>query len=126
MNRLKSLPAAILGLIAVVLLAFGIDSLINGGAPGASTVKEMVEKPLIQHYKGCVIKSITITRGGMFPCQGQRGQARQGTPIYPTFVKVIYTVPAANGSGEETREFTKTLYLYKDTSHHWARDTDLN
>jgi hypothetical protein len=126
MNPFKSLPTAILGLIALVLLAFGIDSLINGGAPGTSTVKALVEKSLTQRFKGCVIKSITITRGGEFPCQGHQGKAAYGTPIYATFVKVIYTVPAADGSGNETREYQKTLYLFKDAAHQWARDTDLN
>jgi hypothetical protein len=126
MNPFKSLPAAVLGLIAVVALALGLNSLVNGGAPDTSTVKALVEQTLTKRFKGCVIKSVAITRGGVFSCQGQHGQARFGTPIYPTFVKVIYTLPAKDGSDNEPREFRKTLYLYKDASHQWARDTDLN
>jgi hypothetical protein len=126
MNPFKSLPAAAVGIVTLVLLAFVAISLVNGGGPGSSTVKAIVEKEVTGRYKGCVIKSITITRGGMFPCQGHLGMAAYGTPIYPVFVKVVYTMPAAaDGSGGETKEFKRTLFLFKNPAHQWVRDTDL-
>jgi hypothetical protein len=126
MNPLKSLPAAFIGLIALVMLAFFIGWLANGGEPGTATVKALVTKEMTKRFKGCVIKSITIIRGGMFPCQGHQGMASYGTPIYPTRVKVVYAMPAADVSGNATREFQRTLFLYRNASHQWARDTDLN
>jgi hypothetical protein len=126
MNPFKSLPAAIVALVLLALLALGMNSLLNGGGPGSATVKAIVEKEVTGRYKGCVIKSITITRGGMFPCQGHLGMAAYGTPIYPVFVKVVYVMPAAaDGSGGETREFKRTLFLFKNPAHQWVRDTDL-
>jgi hypothetical protein len=126
MNFLKSLPAATISLIALAALIFFINSLINGGAPSTSTVKAIVTQEMGKRFKGCVIKSITITRGGMFLCQGHQGMAAYGTPIYPTLVKVVYTMAAGEDSRNETREFHRTLFLYKSVSHQWARDTDLN
>jgi hypothetical protein len=125
MNPLKSLPAAVVGLVAVVMLAFFIGWLVNGGEPSTATVKALVTKEMAKRFKGCDIKSIAIIRAGMFPCQGHQGMAGYGTPIYPTRVKVIYTMPA-DDNGNEAREFQRTLFLYRNASHQWARDTDLN
>jgi hypothetical protein len=126
MMSFKSLSSAVIGLVAVALVAWSVNSLISGGGPSSSLVKDLAEKDMKAHFKGCVITSIRVIRGGEFPTQGHLGKAPYGTPIYPNVVRAVYTVPAADGSGNQTKEFKRTYFMYKDSSHQWVRDTDLN
>ncbi len=126
MNPLKSVPAAAISLIVLGVAAFFLISQVNNGEPGTSSVRALVQKEMERQFEGCVIKSISITRGGMFPYQGHQGMAGYGTPIYPTVVRVIYTVPLPDGSVSEERKFRRVLFLYKNSSHEWVNDTQLN
>ncbi len=121
MNLPKSLSAA-LGLLGVLVIIGVIYFMMSDGAPGAATVKGMVEKQMAARYPGNAIKAISVVDGGKFLSQGHAGRVPYGTPVYPMFVRVSFATPLPNGS----QEFTRTWFLYKNAKHEWARDTDVN
>ena len=126
MNSFNNLRVAIVTLGALVLIALVISLVASGYSPSDKFVKEMIEKQMAKRLKGGTITSISIIRGEKFSSEAHESKVAYGTMLYPVVVTVTYVTKPADGSEGETKQFTRTLNLYKDSTHHWVNDDELH
>ena len=126
MNPFKSLGIGAISLIALVILAFLVALFASGDGPSNASVKNVMEKEMKAHIKGCLVTTISITRGGNFISEAHQSKVTYGTHVYPIKVKAVYTSTLANGSRSKDKEITKVLYLYKTSLGGWGNDEDLH
>jgi hypothetical protein len=125
MNASPNRIAVIVSLLAVAIVVFFAWSYVSNNGPSDSFVKSLVEKQMQKRFAGCVITSMTLSRGPSFPLQAHYSKVGYGTPIYPIVVRAAYTVPLADGTRSDSREFNREFNFYKNASHQWVTDNEL-
>jgi len=127
MDSFKNLRTVLFCLGAVVIVGLTISLLASAYQPSDSMIKGVIEKQMTKRLKGGTITSVSYIRGNSFPSQATNSKIPQGTTLFPVVVTVKYTTkPAADGTPGEAKELTRTLNLYRNTSHQWVNDDDLH
>jgi hypothetical protein len=126
MNSFINLRVAIITFGALLLLSVVIGLVASSSSPSDKFLKEMVEKQVTKRLKGGTITSISIIRGAPFPCGAHASKTPYGTMLYPAVVTISYVTKPTDGSTGETNQMTRSLYLYKDSTHHWVNDDELH
>lgn len=125
MNLSKNLPAIAICLAGALIVAV-VLYLQQGVRPSDAVIKDIVEKQLKARVKNLDhVVSVSLIRGAEYPSQAHYSIVAYGTKLYPVAVKAVYITKQKNGAQSDPREWSRTLNLYRDSTHQWVNDVDL-